>query len=142
MPGSHRSCRVDPVPRLHVTLTRATQRHKAAPAHASELPENTGLPRLSALVFLLFDGVSPLHIRGTKLSGSARPARRGAREETFVTTLLLILPPLHWLLEGLTSGLVALANYVGSHLPRARVRFLDLGQRTRSSSIPTRRLTS
>ena len=41
-------------------------------------------------------------------------------------TLFLVLPPQHWLLEGFTSGLVALANYVTQNVSAVTVKFLDL----------------
>lgn len=40
--------------------------------------------------------------------------------------LLLIMPPQHWMLEGFTSGLVALACYVQRNLPDAVIKVLDL----------------
>jgi radical SAM superfamily enzyme YgiQ (UPF0313 family) len=41
-------------------------------------------------------------------------------------TLLLILPPQHWLFEGFNSGLIALANYVDQHLSTVQVKLVDL----------------
>jgi radical SAM superfamily enzyme YgiQ (UPF0313 family) len=40
--------------------------------------------------------------------------------------LLLVLPPQQWLLEGFSSGLVALASYVNRHLPECEIHVLDL----------------
>jgi radical SAM superfamily enzyme YgiQ (UPF0313 family) len=42
-------------------------------------------------------------------------------------TLILVHPPQHGLLEGFSSGLVALANYVAAKLPSVNVQLLDLG---------------
>jgi radical SAM superfamily enzyme YgiQ (UPF0313 family) len=53
-----------------------------------------------------------------------------------VTTLVLVLPPQHWLLEGFTSGLVSLANYVEQHATDTAVRLLDLGRTPKESIKP------
>ena len=41
-------------------------------------------------------------------------------------SLLLVIPPQHALLEGFSSGLISLANYVAAHEPALDVRLLDL----------------
>jgi radical SAM superfamily enzyme YgiQ (UPF0313 family) len=43
------------------------------------------------------------------------------------TTVLLVHPPQRGLLEGFSSGLISLANFLTAHEPSADVRLLDLG---------------
>ncbi|MBW1996617.1 MAG: B12-binding domain-containing radical SAM protein [Deltaproteobacteria bacterium] len=45
-------------------------------------------------------------------------------------TLILVLPPQPNLLEGFSSGLISLANFVDARLPGVEVKLLDLGRTT------------
>lgn len=49
---------------------------------------------------------------------------KGSRPET---TLLLVVPPQRGLLEGFSTGLVAIANYISRKAPAIDIQFLDLG---------------
>lgn len=50
-----------------------------------------------------------------------------------ISSLLLILPPQQWLLEGFSSGLVALASYIHRHLPETKVHVLDLSHTSKGN---------
>jgi hypothetical protein len=52
---------------------------------------------------------------------------RSSNSTSFDRTLFLVVPPQRGLLEGFSTGLVAIANYVRAHNPAIRIQFLDLG---------------
>lgn len=50
-----------------------------------------------------------------------------AKGRRLAATLLLVVPPQRGLLEGFSTGLVAIANYIQLHAPTVQIRFVDLG---------------
>ena len=59
-------------------------------------------------------------------SSVSSPCARGVADTSGIT-LLLVLPPQRGLLEGFSSGLISLANYVEQAEPSVDVRLLDFG---------------